>query len=113
MLSKQLLVLLVQYKPTTYNIKKQNTTMLRCHNTCEMGKAERVSFFFPREAQGSTPGQRQMQGSVSLSPSLCSTAACMQKSSPHSQASGTAFARGQGRIRSSSESGLESSVFTL
>ncbi|CAK6448182.1 unnamed protein product [Pipistrellus nathusii] len=53
-----------------------------------------------------------MQVSASLSPSLGSAAACMQKSSPHSQASGTAFACGQGRIRSSSES-VWSPVYSL
>lgn len=65
--------------------------MLRCHNTCEMGKAKRVSFFFPRESPRGTGKHNTRSGTdaglrfpVSC---LCSPAACMHKSSPHSQAS--------------------------
>lgn len=69
MLFKQLLVLLVQCKPTTYNRtfkkkkgKKQNTKVLRCHNIFEMGKAKACFLFLPLSVQCKVQGRTTTLG---------------------------------------------------
>lgn len=120
--SKQLLVLLVQYKPTTYNRtfkkKKQNPKMLKCHNPCEMEKAKACFLFLPlwefnaryrEEPQHKIKDGCSSSLPISWSFVLLQSTACMQKALQAlvHRPWDTAFARGQMRFHSSSESVLE------
>lgn len=118
-------MLLIQYKPTTYNrafFKKQNTEMLRCHNTFEMEKAK-ACFLFSSHPEFSVRYREEHHQAGDR----CSFFAYFPIVSPARQHSlhakppqaaihrprNTAFVHGQMRFLAAPSWCLNSSVFTL